>query len=196
MQKKWEKTSCTFNRCTAEQVCDCILPFLIRAIYPSKLSTSTVSNIPITVHITHCRYVFCRSQLTKVGLGLLQIDRAHRGSFSFWLSLVKGFYKQFSLKVDGKGCCSIEDETTKNDATEAQQASNSTDGTKCMGCINGHQAAKTKETTSSESSKDIQGSPCSSCGDSCSKCPDCCSYNAENKNNPEAIITSTTGMKY
>ena len=102
------------------------------------------------------------------------------------------------MKVDGKGCCSsIEDETTKNDATEAQQASNSTDGTKCMGCsINGHQAAKTKETTSSESSKDIQGSPCSSCGDSCSKCPDCCSYNAENKNNPEAIISSTTGMKY
>ena len=49
MQKEWEKTSCTFNRCTAEQVCDCILPFLIRAIYPSKLSTSTVSNIPITV---------------------------------------------------------------------------------------------------------------------------------------------------
>ena len=92
------------------------------------------------------------------------------------------------MKVDGKGC-SIEDETTKA-ATEVQQAS--TDATKCMGCINGHQA-KTKE-TSSESSKDIQGSPCSSCGDSCSKCPDCCSYNAENKN-PEAIITSTTGKK-
>ena len=39
----------TDTRLTAEQVCDCILPFLIRAIYPSKLSTSTVSNIPITV---------------------------------------------------------------------------------------------------------------------------------------------------
>ena len=109
-------------------------------------------------------------------------------SVFFFSTQTKRFYKQVSLKVDGKGC-SIEDETTKA-ATEVQQAS--TDATKCMGCINGHQA-KTKE-TSSESSKDIQGSPCSSCGDSCSKCPDCCSYNAENKN-PEAIITSTTGKK-
>ena len=52
-----------------------------------------------------------------------------------------------------------------------------------------HQTNKTKEATSSESSKG-QGSPCFSCGDSCSKCPECQQTCCFDNKNPEAIVTT------